>query len=273
MKAGQRCPHTNTRRAGVEQRLECRDCGTVVDPGDPKAAAEEGPAEEWRDVVGHEGRYSVSDRGRVRSWIARGGPRLLKVQTASGSAMANMQIDGQSRQRSVCRLMLEAFDRPPVGKEIALHINGDPFDCRLENLRWGTDDDRGERDTALGFNAGERNGRAKMGPAVVRELRLRHAAGESASALSKSTGIGWDSVYAALTGETWPDAGGPVVERTQITKLNKADADAIRERHANGESLAEIAEDYPVTPGMIWHIVTGRSWTTGGKPGPKGGQP
>lgn len=47
-------------------------------------------------------------------------------------------VDGKSIQKSVHRLILEAFDGPcPDGME-ARHLNGNKLDNRLRNLAWGT---------------------------------------------------------------------------------------------------------------------------------------
>lgn len=103
----------------------------------------------WKDVVGFEGRYQVSNLGRVRSVdrpvrvvckgvdtfrIARG--RLLRPGRAH-SGHVSVAI-GKGNSRLVHQLVLEAFVGPrPKGME-SLHLNHDPQDNRLLNLRYGT---------------------------------------------------------------------------------------------------------------------------------------
>jgi hypothetical protein len=89
--------------------------------------------EEWRPIPGYQGRYEVSDRGRVMSH-QRQTPRLLKSFVhRDGYPCVNL---GRGNQRYVHRLVLEAFvGSAPEGME-ACHDNGDRADCRLANLRW-----------------------------------------------------------------------------------------------------------------------------------------
>lgn len=101
--------------------------------------------ERWLPIPGHEGRYEVSDLGRVRSLAqtTRDGrrlkPRLLsgRPQT-SGHLAALLTTDGVSRNALVHRLVLFAFVGPPPPGMHALHSDGDPANNRLSNLRWGT---------------------------------------------------------------------------------------------------------------------------------------
>jgi hypothetical protein len=101
---------------------------------------------EWQPVVSYEGRYEVSDDGRVRSLDCvvpnrySGRPvkgRELKpwAKPPGGYLMVNL---GHSDKRTIHRLVLEAFVGPcPIGQE-ALHANDIATDNRRENLRWGT---------------------------------------------------------------------------------------------------------------------------------------
>lgn len=101
--------------------------------------------EEWRPVVGYEGIYEVSDRGRIRSLgftdslgRHRAGRMKSPAHTADGHLQTRLSKDGVLTGHMVHRLVLEAFEGPcPDGME-ACHWNDVPDDNRLENLRWGT---------------------------------------------------------------------------------------------------------------------------------------
>lgn len=104
--------------------------------------------ETWAAVVGWEGLYEVSDRGRVRGLdriIQRGNssmriPGRMKVAQANhdGRLRVHLQRAGSSVKLQVHRLVLQAFVGPcPPGMECR-HLNGDEQDNRVENLRWGT---------------------------------------------------------------------------------------------------------------------------------------
>lgn len=107
--------------------------------------------EQWSPVVGYEGLYSVSTRGRVRSearTVSLGGTRLgqtralpeklLKPGIDDGGYPIVSLWNGRGRSYRIHQLMLRAFKgEPPPGCE-SLHDNDIKTDNRIENLSWGT---------------------------------------------------------------------------------------------------------------------------------------
>lgn len=105
--------------------------------------------EEWRDVRGYEGKYQVSNLGRIRSKertvngrlyegkIMRQVVRFTSGQKACGTAV--FLRDGMRNQQScsVAKLVLLAFrgDPPACAKQVK-HIDGNSLNNRLENLAW-----------------------------------------------------------------------------------------------------------------------------------------
>ncbi len=95
--------------------------------------------ENWKDIPGYEGRYQVSDQGRVKSFCRRAEGVLLRPgRMPEGHLSVAL---GKGNSQTVHRLVLLAFVGAPPEKHECLHGNGIPSDNRLENLRWGT---RGE---------------------------------------------------------------------------------------------------------------------------------
>lgn len=91
--------------------------------------------EEWRAVPGSDGKYHVSNLGRVRG--ARG--QILRPQeNTSGGLQVSVLKDGKRSLHLVPRLVLEAFVGPcPEGMECC-HLDDNPKNNRVENLRWDT---------------------------------------------------------------------------------------------------------------------------------------
>lgn len=111
-------------------------------------------AEEWRPVIGYEGAYEISSFGRIRSldrvvtihpnrW---GGTTEKKIKgdqmtpqiRADGYPTLMLSLDGVKANKYLHHLVCEAFHgaRPP-GYEVA-HNDGQPPNCRADNLRWST---------------------------------------------------------------------------------------------------------------------------------------
>lgn len=97
--------------------------------------------EQWKDVVGFENGYEVSNLGNVRSKTRtlpdgrtfRGRP--LKPWISEG--YARLTLPNKTKVK-VHRLVCRAFHgEPPEDKPFALHRNGDSLDNRADNLYWG----------------------------------------------------------------------------------------------------------------------------------------
>ncbi len=91
--------------------------------------------EEWRPVVGFEGRYEVLNLGRVRS-IRILNPGLCKQ---SGRRMVGLcRGSGRVKNANIAPLVLAAFSGPRPDGLVCCHGDGDRTNDRLENLRWDT---------------------------------------------------------------------------------------------------------------------------------------
>lgn len=103
----------------------------------------------WRPVIGYEGRYEVSNLGRVRSLPKlvegyRGSfvtkTRILKASPdGKGYLMVWLYMNKIRHTFKVARLVAQAFIPNTENKPQIDHINAVKTDNRAENLRWVTD--------------------------------------------------------------------------------------------------------------------------------------
>lgn len=101
--------------------------------------------EVWKDIPGYEGRYRVSDLGRVFSHITN---RILKPATGAKNKYLRVML-GAGNSQYIHSLVLLAFVGPcPDGME-ARHLNDNKLDCRLANLEYGT---RGQNNIDRKYN-------------------------------------------------------------------------------------------------------------------------
>jgi hypothetical protein len=129
-----------------------------------------GLMETWKSVVGYEGFYEVSNAGQIRN-ILTGKLKKFTHDKQKRRPFVGLWRNNKLRIIYPHKAVLEAFVGPrPQGME-ACHNNGDPFDNRLENLRWDTTRnnqlDRIKHGTS---NRGERCATAKLTEAQVRAI-------------------------------------------------------------------------------------------------------
>ncbi len=127
--------------------------------------------EQWKDVVGYEGRYQVSNHGAIRSLPRPWRKQLLVLKLgkdSDGYRQVVFHKDRRKTTRKVHQLVLVAFgtiQRPP--NSVTRHLDGDKDNNRIDNLRWGTITENARdavrHKTSPGFKShGSNNGQSKL---------------------------------------------------------------------------------------------------------------
>lgn len=170
--------------------------------------------EVWKDVVGYEDVYQVSNRGRVMRVASGMGAtpgRILKPAWAGrGYLIVTLCRDGKGKRVYVHRLVLEAHVGPaPSPAHEGNHKNGDKTDNQVENLEWVTASENqlhacrilGKKNPGL---KGEAHGSAKLTEEDVKEIRRLYATGDHTKAgLGRMFGVSDVTIGHIIRRKTW----------------------------------------------------------------------
>lgn len=147
-------------------------------------------AEIWKDVPGYEGRYQVSNQGRVKSLpflqryllrtgapaLRRTNERILSAQPInSGYLIVHLHLNNKREARLVHRLVAEAFLQKQ-GDEVN-HKNGNKADNTSKNLEWCARSENHDHAVDLGLNTQAMKVRLIGGgcyPSISRAARQNH---------------------------------------------------------------------------------------------------
>ena len=109
------------------------------------------PHEDWRDVVGYEGLYQVSNYGRVKSF-QKNYPKIMKSGVQSkGYVQIRLHKNRHSKNCGVHVLVAQAFIFNPAQKSEVDHRNGDKTNNCIWNLNWATRSENAARAYQLGL--------------------------------------------------------------------------------------------------------------------------
>ncbi len=90
----------------------------------------------WKDVVGYEGFYLVSNLGNVRR--VESVTNRKHGRNSKGYSQVCLSVHGKQKNFLIHRLVASAFVWKPQDKTEVNHINGVKNDNRAENLEWVT---------------------------------------------------------------------------------------------------------------------------------------
>ena len=163
----------------------------------------------WKPVFGFEGLYEVSSEGQVMS-LARphpktkrlmGGGTVKPILGSRGYYVVNLTTTGVRKQMFLHKIVLEAFcGLRPDGYE-ACHNDGNPFNCKLENLRWDTKSNNHQDKKKHGtWQVGEKTNNVKLTNEIVLDIRNQKL---TASEAVKKYGLSPTNAKRIVNRETW----------------------------------------------------------------------
>lgn len=164
--------------------------------------------EEWRSVLGMEGRYEVSNHGRIRTLTTYRPSLYLSIikpwKTGRGYLSVSFR-DGENRiSHSVHRLVMATFVGPcPAGHQVA-HHDGCRTNNHLSNLRYATPQSNIDDRHRHGRTArGSRNGASVLDEAAVKTILNLKDCGFSAGDIAHLACVQTSAVQRIWNGESW----------------------------------------------------------------------
>lgn len=143
----------------------------------------------WKDVVGYEGYYKVSNLGRVKSLDRITKRNSNTVRKIKGKMLKPFTPKNNYKRYSLCkgsyiknitshRLVLDAFIGINPGGMQGSHMDGNPLNNNANNLRWESCSDNNLRKKDHGTNNdGESNCLSKLTNNKVLEIRKIYSRG------------------------------------------------------------------------------------------------
>ncbi len=160
------------------------------------------PGYSWNPIIEYPGYYVDTD-GNVLSWKRIRLRHLKPIVAKDGHLYVFLYRDGLMRKEWVHRLILATFTRDPFPNEECRHLNGNPSDNRLSNLKWGTRQDNANDRMKHGrYATGENAVSHKLTEQDVLEIR-RRCGSESSRQLAQEYGVSHTTILGAVNGHHW----------------------------------------------------------------------
>lgn len=170
------------------------------------------PREIWRNVVGYEGLYMVSNFGRVKSFYGIG-ERLLTPSVNKSGYQYTVLTDKNKIRKSlkVHTLVARAFLPNPENKPVVHHRDSNRANNRVNNLEWVTH----RENTAYAVQNGSydkpdscASPRAKLTADDVRYIRAHYVPRHrefGANALARKFNVCTNTIYSVVNHSTYKD--------------------------------------------------------------------
>lgn len=220
-------------------------------------------------------RQRLTDRWRRR--------RLQKTGGQEGRlSVLVVEADGIRKNYLVHRLILEAFVGPcPEGMECR-HLDGDPSNNRLENLRWGTPKENAAdrvRHGTIYRGVGTKSPTAKLTDHDIPAIQKMHLEGVSYSSIARMYGVYSGTIRNACLGRSWShlddqtDISSHEIaaretlrtnsrgSRNPLSVLTEEDIPTIKRLREEGFSYRLIGDMYGSHRETVRLACIGRTWS------------
>lgn len=186
----------------------------------------------WRDVIGFEGKYLISNHGRLKSIGGKykkskpEGYITLGTIDSLNYRVLTLRDHGRLKRERAHRLVAQAFLEKGNGKNNVNHIDGDRLNNHYTNLEWCTHEENIHHAIRTGlFNTkGERHFNSKLTEEKVLEMRrLYFNEGLTQQAIAEMFGVCRRQAGDVINGVNWgwlnEPCQGPSSEQPKLPQV------------------------------------------------------
>lgn len=180
----------------------------------------------WKDILGYEGKYQISNIGRCRSYAHFGNsaqkryntglikrlkePKILKNCLNSNGyyEVSLVNNDGIVKNKYIHTLVAETFIGEVLGK-VVCHLNDVKTDNRMENLFIGTH--QNNKDHAIFNNktvVGSKHKNSKIKEKDVIDIFIKYSYGIKKASIARIYGLSKTQVGRILEKKSWRHVNG-----------------------------------------------------------------
>ncbi len=169
--------------------------------------------EEWKDVVGYEGYYQVSNVGRVRriKWYRNTFPGKILKPCLKRKGNAYYKYVTLSRDNVVTTFAVHRMEAivflglPIKNKDSVRHLDGNSLNNTITNLKWGTRSENSQDSIRHGTfvdNAGSKHGMSKLKESLIPIIK-QMSNSMTRRAIANHFGVSTSTIDGIINGKTW----------------------------------------------------------------------
>ena len=225
----------NTRKNLREARRSRPLKNSTYEEKYPCVTEEDILVEEWKDITGYEGKYMISNMGRVRNKKRLLRPRITKNEKGEDRYQEISLRDKDGKHTFLIhRLVAEHFIDNPENKPYVDHISTNGMDNRYFNLKWSTHKE----------NMGNPNTRKNMSRLVIVLDRKGNiiSIGLGIGETAKKIGIS-EKTLSELLKSCKPYRAGVTSSSTDLLRSLNGMRTYYLDQYNETEAMREIAED------------------------------